>query len=130
MFENRDTLQEHLTSAIADLPRTSADLLVLIFALCGDDMDDAVLDAAGVPDPDQIEDYDEQQAALLAALLKKDGAWLSGFAMRLALGDVQSFGGAFIPLPVLERAAESHGLDLAAIKAEAVDEDGDDEGND
>ncbi len=129
--EYRDQLQKRLAQSAADLPRTTADLLVLIFALCNDDLDNDVLEAAGVPDFEQYQDYDDSFNALLITLLEKDGAWLSGFAMRLALGDISSWRGPFIPLPVLERAAESHGLDLAAIKAEAAaEEDTDDDGDD
>lgn len=126
----RERLIKQLATT-ADRPRTAADLLVLIFAMCGDDIGDELLQAAGAPDDVEYQDYDEGVNALFEALLKKDGAWLSGYAMRVALDDICLTSTSFIPLPVLERSAESHGLDLAAIKdAPAEDDEADDEGDD
>ena len=98
-----------------DQPRTTADMLPAVFAIIGGDIDDEVLMAAGVPDDAvQAADYEEGINLLLEQLLRLDGQQLARFLMRMALERDWN-----TPVAALERAAQSHDVDVAALLQDA-----------
>jgi ParB/RepB/Spo0J family partition protein len=114
----------------ADQPRTAADLVLLVFALTGDEVSDDLLLAAGVTAAAIEADDFDHEAALFEALCQMDGAALAALAFRLALGNLTDYCNGTIPTPALERAAQAHGINVAALRNKAtkqVDTDEDDE---
>jgi ParB/RepB/Spo0J family partition protein len=127
-FRERDidsTVHRMLKTALlekADEPRAAADLVLLVFALTGDDVSDELLEAVGIEAAAiEAEDFDHE-AALFEALCQMDGAALGALAFRMALGDLVDYFNGTIPFPALERAAQAHGINVVGMRSKAAKE--------
>jgi ParB/RepB/Spo0J family partition protein len=125
----RDKLVEALIKK-ADAARTAADLMIFIFVMAGDEITDDLITAAGGTEPEEDADSEQREQHLFDALLQLDGGKLAALAFRLALGNIEAgYGMELPPARVVERAAQSHGVDLAKTRKQAEKAFADDEDN-
>lgn len=105
--------------ATANKPRTAADLVLMVFAIAGEEIDEELLLHVGIPQ-EQIDDQDfDHETALFEALRGMTGEQLAATTFRLALGELHSYYYAPPPAAALEHAAAAHGINVAALRKAA-----------